>query len=240
MSPDGELLESVAIGDRKEFDLEAIAHDPSRPDFLYLGVEHPQQILEYSIEHKRVGRKWDLSEHFGDVPKNRGLEGLAYVPTERSATGGYFVAGVQHDSRLLLFDVDLAGTRAEAEAVVLVAEIQDQPGPDYDISAVSLRGHHLYLLFDSEREMTRVDLDEHHQVLLPVSKGADPSQLPFRIDALKITHAHYKFQILGLEGVAFSEQHAFFCIDPSDDSPKGIVRYDIEQLDRCFLDHGME
>lgn len=100
MDENGENINTVIVGSPKQYDLEAITAVPFRPDFLYLGLENPASILEWSIEEKKVVRTWNLAKHFQGLPENAGMEALMFVKTNRSAMGGYFVAGIQLDARL--------------------------------------------------------------------------------------------------------------------------------------------
>ncbi|KAI9024245.1 hypothetical protein DFJ74DRAFT_667781 [Hyaloraphidium curvatum] len=236
MTEDGREQQVYRVGEGKNaYDLESVAHVLARPEFLYLGVEAPQAILEYHIPTRSIRRTWDLSGAFDDLPENAGMEALGYVKTNRSATGGYFFAGCQHDARIFVFSVDLA-----AEGVVppvLVAVITDHPGPDYDISDIAVTKHQLFLLFDKAKLMVQLDLNSHEKLLLPRTNGESP-QLPVRISAANATHAHFEFPTRGQEGVAFSETHAFFSVDYGDD--QSVLRYDFEQMASCFKKHGKD
>lgn len=134
VSDDGKVSRMNMNGSNQEIDIprrvgigtdfEAITMlDPQSP-IVYIGLEHPDSILEYNWETKEFAAKsWNLTEVLTG-PDNSGLEGLTFVPNQYlpdgmndSQTGGLFYAAIQrtpvaggdvHDDYLIYaFDIDV-------------------------------------------------------------------------------------------------------------------------------------
>lgn len=107
-------------------DLEAIAIVDSSSDYLYLGVEQPNDsIVEFRLSTGALtGKSWDLTTWMTG-PSNSGLEALTFVPdghhpygdeNGETRSGGLFYAGLQvdgtspYDGRIYVFDVNLSSS----------------------------------------------------------------------------------------------------------------------------------
>lgn len=91
-------------------DLEGITVADPASDFIYIGVEHPDAVLEFDVVTGQVARRFTLTQWM-QGPDNLGLEGLAFVPVMGSGEGGVFYAGLQADGRIYSFDLPVASSR---------------------------------------------------------------------------------------------------------------------------------
>jgi hypothetical protein len=91
-------------------DLEGITIADPGSDFVYIGVEHPDAILEFDVVTGQVMRRFTLTQWM-QGPDNQGLEGLAFVPVADHAEGGMFYAGLQADGRIYTFEIPVASSR---------------------------------------------------------------------------------------------------------------------------------
>jgi hypothetical protein len=134
----GRLLTMEADGSkvavfRVPGDLEGITvADPASP-FVYVGVEHPMQVLEVDVATGRVARGFALAiEH----PTNEGLEALAFVPDTGDPEGGLFYAGMQHDGTIhvLRLSIRTSATATTVEPVRVMRPVAraDLAALDYD------------------------------------------------------------------------------------------------------------
>ena len=156
---------------------------------------------------------------------NNGMESLVFVPNTAAKNGkGYFYAGRQKDARICVFDI-LDDTVHFAGALIA-------PGPEYDLSAMTLYRDRLYFLYDKEK------------LLLAVS-SKDPAIQPHRdINTVKtLTNTNvvgaWHFTRRGQEGIAFGssdgQNWAIFAIDPpKKKGRKDIVRFHMNDFVTCF------
>jgi hypothetical protein len=126
----------------------------------YIASENLNAILEVSLsELSLTGKKWPL-----ELPQVGGLgfEGIAFVPADyapvswgQSCCGGFFIAGTQADSALLVFDIDTSvGSDAMISPVTTIAT-------DYsDVSGLhfSNKTRLLYVLHDTANRLTEMTL----------------------------------------------------------------------------------
>ena len=90
-------------------DLEAISvTDPNSP-FVYVGVEHPDSIVELNIDTDIVTRTFDLTPWMSG-PSSRGLEALTFVPDPAGPEGGLFYAGLQEDGKIYSFRLPISSS----------------------------------------------------------------------------------------------------------------------------------
>ena len=141
-------------------DFEGITVKPHAADLAYIASENLNAILEVSLsELSLTGKKWPL-----ELPQSGGLgfEGLAFVPADyapaswgQSCCGGFFIAGTQADSALLVFDIDTSvGTDIMISPVTTIAT-------DYsDVSGLHFSNETrlLYVLHDTANRLTEMTL----------------------------------------------------------------------------------
>jgi len=141
----GAELSSKYIGS----DLEAIAITDPNSDYIYLGIENPQQkIVQFSISNNNVtGKSWVLNNMVVDT--SNGLESLEYV-------NGYFYAGSQLNTTIYVYSIDLNVSSAGVDPVRTFV-----PYADYttDLAALSYseETNTLYALYDGGNRLVIMD-----------------------------------------------------------------------------------
>ena len=135
-------------------DLEGIAL-AENDRYLYIGIEHPDSIVEFDLQTEVLtGKSWDLTTWMTG-PDNSVLEGLAY-------RGGYFLAGLQADGKIYVFNVNLAsgGDVSYVETIIPYASYTS------DISGLE---------YNSDTGMTYVEYDSY-DALLEMNSGNEVSK----------------------------------------------------------------
>jgi hypothetical protein len=139
---DGGTLSSMSI-DGSEIvnwsvpgDLEGICVADPQSDFVYVGVEHPDSILEVDVRTGVVTRAFDLTKWLTSAD-NQGLEALAFVPTAGSPEGGVFYAGLQADGRIYAFALPIVSSATATSVsyqgtITLEAGLADIADLSYD------------------------------------------------------------------------------------------------------------
>jgi hypothetical protein len=117
-------------------DLEAICVANPQSDYVYIGVEHPDSILEFNIRTGTVTRMFNLTPWMTG-PDNQGLEGLTFVPSSDSVEGGVFYAGLQADGRIYLFELPIVSSSTSTNVtfkgtITLEAGLADLSDLSYD------------------------------------------------------------------------------------------------------------
>lgn len=139
-------------------DLEGVTIADSSSRYIYLGIENPDSIKEFSLTSgKLTGKSWDLTEWMKG-PANSGLEALTFVPNDRhpyhkSSSGGLFYAGLQDNGKIYVFDINLS----KSGKVKYIATIT--PKGDYsDISGLDYNEETkvLYAIFDSNNKLVEM------------------------------------------------------------------------------------
>ncbi len=129
-------------------DLEGITvADPNSP-FVYVGVEHPDSILEFNIDTGLVTRSFDLTPWLTGS-SNRGLEALTFLPDPLDSEGGQFYAGLQSNGKIYSFQLPILSSSTSTTVTPLstitpVAGRNDISGLDYDVE-----NEVLYAIFDN-------------------------------------------------------------------------------------------
>ena len=137
-------------------DLEDIAVADPDSDFVYVGVEHPDSILEFNIVAGAVTRSFNLTTWMTG-PSNSGLEALTFVPNANNAEGGLFYAGLQNDGRIYTFELPIASS-ASATNVTHVGTITPVAGQT-DIAGMHYDAENdvLYAIFDGANQLRAMD-----------------------------------------------------------------------------------
>lgn len=120
-------------------DLEGITIADPNSNFVYIGVEDPDSVLEVRIDNGAIVRSFDLTPWMVD-PANKGLEGLAFVPDPLDPEGGLFFAGEQNDGRIYKFRLPIKSS-ATSTAVTYLGNVQPVAGRT-DIRELSWDGEH--------------------------------------------------------------------------------------------------
>ncbi len=160
-----------AIGVGTDFEALTIVNPASNK--IYIGIEHPDAIVEYDWQTEVYAqKKWDLTSVLTGA-NNQGLEGIAFVPNaflpegmNDSTSGGLFYAGIQRapvpggaindDYLLYAFDLDLS----TSGRIVRWWGIPVAPGtPNSDISDLSFNPDTglLYVLYDGANRLIEMN-----------------------------------------------------------------------------------
>ncbi len=143
LSSSGTVLHSWNVGG----DLEGVTIAESS-DLLYLGIEHPDSIKEFSLSSGSfTGKVWDLTP-FMQGADNQGLEGLTYM-------NGIFLAGLQADGKIYSFDVNLS----QGGDVQFIESILPYSSYTSDISDLYYDDETevVYALYDSRNRMVTLN-----------------------------------------------------------------------------------
>ncbi|KAJ3311501.1 hypothetical protein HDV04_003988 [Boothiomyces sp. JEL0838] len=199
-------------------DLEGITVIDKRPNILFLAVEYPPALIEYDLGADKIEKEWDLSEyliengeaHEHEAARSQGIESLVYVEHQGS---GYFFIGRQHDGMIFVFQIIFT------EPVDIKYQTRFQPFKRGDLSSLQVYNSHLFLLYDKPQIMQSVSLQdlfsftEHHI-------GDPGSELIGYMD------------IRGLEGILFTENFVYLCVDHQDD--QRLLRMPKVDFFNCF------
>ena len=83
-------------------DLEAITVADHTTNFVYIGVENPDSVIEFDVSSGQITRTFSLT-NWMTGPTNLGLEALTFVPDDSHQEGGVFYAGLQSTGEVFLF-----------------------------------------------------------------------------------------------------------------------------------------
>lgn len=135
------------------YDLEGICIADPNTDYLYLGREAPDEILEYQISTKTITRTFEIGEWTN--PGSDGIEALTFVTDSTSLEGGYFYAGKQTTGQIFVFELPIASSDT-AQSVTYVKTL--------NTNRTDLSGMHfeptnqvLYAIWDSHNIMSAYD-----------------------------------------------------------------------------------
>ena len=137
-------------------DLEGVTVVPNRTDYIYLGDENPDSILEFKISTGRITRRFDLTDWM-DGPANSGLEALTFVPDESSPQGGLFYAGLQSSGDIHIFELPIFSSASSTSVnhIGIIESVTDNiSGLNYCISQ-----QQLYAIYDGDDLMVSLQPD---------------------------------------------------------------------------------
>lgn len=150
-------------------DIESITVVPTRDRFLYLGIEYPAEIVEYSLDSfSETGNRWKLPSFPGD--SKAGMEALTFVPSSDEPSSGNFLAGSQKDGTVTAYKVDFAkfgSSVAEKTSQVFSFGLKEVSGLSYnpvddDIWAVADDGNNMVVFDRNGTEKRRSELQIKH------------------------------------------------------------------------------
>jgi hypothetical protein len=153
MNADGTGVSSWTVGG----DLEGITIADPASDFVYLGIENPDSVVEFNIASGQAVRTFNLTSVMdlgGAAPANSGLEALTFVPSGSDPEGGLFYAGLQHDGKIYVFRLPIRSS-ASATTFIHTSTITPVPGRS-DIADLDWDrlGQRLYAVFDNDNILT--------------------------------------------------------------------------------------
>lgn len=163
VSDDGRLSYMTSNGDvvanrYLSGDLEGICVANPDSDFVYVGVEGSNSIIELSITTGLVRRTFDLTIWMTS-PANLGLEALTFVPDENNPEGGLFYAGLQEDGQIYTFQLPIASSSTSTTVtyqgtITAAAGRTDISGLNYDMDQQVL-----YAIYDSSNTLLAMTVD---------------------------------------------------------------------------------
>ena len=143
MNADGSQAQRFTIGG----DLEGITTPDVNGDILYLGVERPDSIVEFSTAtHQKTGNTWNLTQYMNGSDDNQGLEALTYA-------NGLVYAGMQQNGGIYVFRLRSAG------AFDHVATIASPTGYS-DLSGLHFDGEVFWAAYDSRNILASLTVND--------------------------------------------------------------------------------
>lgn len=145
MEKDGAFFSQAFVGG----DLEGVCVADPESDFVYLGRENPDAVIEYRLSTASVTRVFDVSSILTGSA-NQGLEAMTFVPDAADPEGGLFHLGQQSNGRVYVFRLPIRSS-AVATSWTFVAGYQPIPGLT-DLAALEFdpRSGNLLAVFDAD------------------------------------------------------------------------------------------
>lgn len=152
LSPAGAVEASWTVAGA---DLEGITVADPMSDFVYLGVEDPDAIIELDLVSGQVTRTFDVTAFMQSQDETKGLEALTFVP-DGGPEGGLFYAGLQEDGLVYVFELPIRSS-AVSTTVTFVGTLAPGPGLS-DLSGLHYHAANdtLYAVFDNPAEIHAV------------------------------------------------------------------------------------
>jgi hypothetical protein len=158
----GTLAELDSLGtlieqwDLSGLDVEGITIADPLTDVVYIGVEHPDSVVEFDLATGSVLRTFDLTATLVG-PDNAGLEGLTFVSDAANPQGGVFYAALQDDGRIYVFDLPIVSSATDTtvlhiDTLTPVVDRSDLSGLHYNALNDTLYG-----TYDSSDLITAMD-----------------------------------------------------------------------------------
>jgi hypothetical protein len=140
-------------------DLEGVCVADPGSDFVYVGVEHPDSIMEFDLTTGLVTRAFDLTTWMASTDDNDGLEALTFVPDTGDPEGGLFYAGLQDDGKIYSFRLPIASSLSSTTVIPIstitpVTGRTDLSGLHYDVD-----NEVLYAIYDSDNKLRAMEAD---------------------------------------------------------------------------------
>ena len=138
-------------------DLEGITFADPASDFLYIGLEHPNGIAEFSLTGNAVTRTFDLRPWMTGAA-SQGLEALTFVPDPLHAEGGLFYAGLQQNGTIYRFSLPLLSSPTST-AVTFVGSFQPVDRDDLSGLHYDRDRDVLFAIYDEPNLMRAMNID---------------------------------------------------------------------------------
>jgi len=154
-------------------DLEAVTVADPSTNLIYLGIEHPDSIIEFNLATGQpTGNSWDLTDWM-DGSNSRGLEALTYVD-------GLFYAGLQDDGTIHKFQLGAGGNATRLGYFNSHWNYDDISGLHYDQCTDRLYAIHdsddiLFEYSGSGQYIRSFDLPNDNQEGVAIIGGVDTS-----------------------------------------------------------------
>lgn len=132
MEKDGGFFSQVFVGG----DLEGVCVADAASDFVYLGRENPDAVLEFRLSTGTVTRVFDVSSILTGSA-NLGLESMTFVPNAADPEGGLFHLGQQSNGRVYVFRLPIRSSAVATNWTFLssyppIAGLTDLAALEYD------------------------------------------------------------------------------------------------------------
>lgn len=139
-------------------DLEAITIADPQSDFVYVGVENPDGIIEFNISTGQITRQFDLTPWLQGAA-NQGLEALTFVPDEKNTEGGLFYAGHQGEGAIYVFQLPIRSSSGASvvtfiESIIPVAGRTDISDMDFDMGR-----NEIDVIYDTDNKLVSIQTD---------------------------------------------------------------------------------
>ncbi|KAH6576590.1 hypothetical protein BASA60_004465 [Batrachochytrium salamandrivorans] len=219
------LIDKIKV--KHKPDLEGVAFIPSSPDYVYLGVESPAEVLKFHIPSQTITSKVSLVEYINSTPlnsqdhpqevqPNQGIESLVYIPAKDPLHHpGYIVAGRQQDARLFVFEIlshsNAPSTSSSSDSSGFQMKFLGTayaPGPLVDLSAMTFWKDRIWLLYDKPKQMHALHLTKFYESL----SSFDPQTVVSYTASDETNDLEpskdvgvFSFDVRGQEGIVFAE-----------------------------------
>ncbi|KAH9248018.1 hypothetical protein BASA81_014356 [Batrachochytrium salamandrivorans] len=178
------LIDKIKV--KHKPDLEGVAFIPSSPDYVYLGVESPAEVLEFHIPSQTITSKVSLVEYINSTPLNSQDH-----PQEVQPNQG--IESLVSDSSGL--QMKFLGTAYA-------------PGPLVDLSAMTFWKDRIWLLYDKPKQMHALHLTKFYeslssfdpQTVVSYTASGETNDLEPSKDV-----GVFSFDVRGQEGIVFAE-----------------------------------
>jgi len=139
-------------------DLEGICVADSTSNFVYIGVENPDKIIEFNIVTGLITRLFDLTPWMTG-PSNMGLEALTFIPDSTNVEGGLFYAGLQYDGKIYVFELPITTSSTDTNVVYITSHTP--VSGRWDISGLHYEtaNETLYAIWDSSNKVRAMESD---------------------------------------------------------------------------------
>jgi len=139
-------------------DLEGICVADSTSNFVYIGVENPDKIIEFNFVSGLITRSFNLTPWMTG-PSNMGLEALTFIPDSTNVEGGLFYAGLQYDGKIYVFELPITTSSTDTNVAYItsytpVSGRWDISGLHYETSNGTL-----YAVWDSSNKLRAMESD---------------------------------------------------------------------------------
>ena len=115
-------------------DFEAVTVADHGSNFIYIGVENPDSVIEFDVSSGQITRTFSLT-NWMTGPSNLGLEALTFVPDATHPEGGHFYAGLQSTGEVFRFDLSIKSS-STVTSVTFIDTLTIE-GNDTDIADLS-------------------------------------------------------------------------------------------------------
>ena len=118
MNIDGSDAQNTFFRINVKTDFEAVTIADPATDFVYIGTERPNTVIEYNIVTKQYTRQFDLSSIMPNAG-NEGIEAIAFVPDATDPEGGLFYVGYQKTGSIYRIRLSIMSSPTDTQATFI-------------------------------------------------------------------------------------------------------------------------